>query len=281
MEQKQRIPRRLIGILGDIFSDLYTHADIDRIFNYAEAPGDIPAGNKVKKTITWLETVNKNCDSPNQVLGSLLEDLMERGIDYRDEIIATADNDDWRYRFIRAREKVSAELLRAGLCYSEGGRLFVLTDEVVSKPLVNLVQEEGHQAISQEINRALKMLDSDPDAAAHYAANVLEATFKAYLNTKLIEFDDASIGLVELWKMVRDDLGINPENLDSKDLKKIASGLNNIVDGTMHVRNKKSGAHGKSEERFHKVRLRPRHARLVVNSSNTIAIYVLECLRDR
>ncbi|WP_081758985.1 abortive infection family protein [Thioalkalivibrio sp. HK1] len=31
--------------------------------------------------------------------------------------------------------------------------------------------------------------------------------------------------------------------MDEKDLKKIASGLFQIVDGTMHLRNKKSAAH--------------------------------------
>jgi hypothetical protein len=39
---------------------------------------------------------------------------------------------------------------------------------------------------------------------------------------------------------VVEHIGISPKELDDKDLKKIASALFNIVEGTMHLRNKKN-----------------------------------------
>lgn len=52
-----KIPSPIIGVLGKIFSDHYTHSDIDRLFTYADAPGDAPDENKVKKTVEWLRRI--------------------------------------------------------------------------------------------------------------------------------------------------------------------------------------------------------------------------------
>lgn len=106
-----------------------------------------------------------------------------------------------------------------------------------------------------------------PLLRAHYAGNILEASLKAYLQAKSITFNDETATLSDLWPLVRGDIGLNPKDLENKDLKKIASGLNSIVDGTMYLRNKKSGAHGRTEEQTKEIALRPRHARLVVHSA--------------
>ncbi|MET3590454.1 hypothetical protein ABID23_001565 [Bartonella silvatica] len=44
----------------------------------------------------------------------------------------------------------------------------------------------------------------------------------------------------------------------------------------MNLRNKKGAAHGHSEANFRKLNLNPRHARLTVNATSTLAIYILE-----
>ena len=133
-------------------------------------------------------------------------------------------------------------------------------------------------AVQTEIDRALKLVNDDPNGAAQFAANVLEAVFKSYLTKKSIWFDEDTDTLNGLWAKVRGSLGLNPKDMVAKDLQKIASGLNSIVNGTMFMRNKRSGAHGKSEEQANKAIIRPRHARLVIHSSHTLAAYVLECL---
>jgi hypothetical protein len=125
-----------------------------------------------------------------------------------------------------------------------------------------------------------KLVNDDPNGAAQFAANVLVAVFKSYLTKKSIWFDEDADTLNGLWAKVRDSLGLNPKDMVAKDLQKIASGLNSIVDGTMFMRNERSGAHGKSEEQANKARIRPRHARLVIHSSHTLAAYVLECMED-
>ncbi|WP_246744132.1 abortive infection family protein [Bartonella raoultii] len=44
----------------------------------------------------------------------------------------------------------------------------------------------------------------------------------------------------------------------------------------MNLRNKKGAAHGRSEENFREINLKPRHACLVVNAASALAMYILE-----
>lgn len=277
----EKIPSPLIGILGEIFSDFYTHAEINRIFTYADAPGDPPDGNKIQKTVDWLRIVNKQSDAPLLVLGPVLEEILEKE-PFDTERAAPWDQDEpeWSVKLRKNQERIRAALGKAGLSYSIGGHVGTSSGTATAS-LQEMIDAGGLAAIQIEMNRALKQVDGDPNAAAHYAGNILEATLKAYLIKKSVSFKDQTDTLNRLWELVRDSIGINPKDLESKDLKKIASGLNSIVDGTMYLRNKKSGAHGRTEEQFEANALRPRHARLVIHSAHTLAAYVLECLADK
>ena len=273
MDSSERIPSPIIGLLGEIFSDTYTHAEIDRLFAYADAPIEKPDGNKIQKTVDWLRLTNKRNPNPLDVLGALLEDFLER-----DPSARTHWQDEaWSKALAQSQAKIRAALTKAGLSYRTGGHI----DSASASPVASLqetVAKGGLKAIEIEMDRALKMVNDDPNAAAHYAGNILEASLKAYLQAKSIPFKDETATLSDLWPLVRGDIGLNPKDLENKDLKKIASGLNSIVDGTMYLRNKKSGAHGRTEEQNKEIALRPRHARLVVHSVHTLSMYVLECM---
>jgi len=277
----EHIPSPLIGVIGEIFSDHYTHSDIDRLFAYADAPGDPPEGNKVKKTVEWLRRTNKLAPDPITILGALLEDLMDKDPDDGTAAAtwllgAGSDSNPLRQR----QERMRAALGKAGLGYSIGGHI----GPSLASPTLTLremIEGGGLSAVSVEMDRALKQVETDPNAAAHYAANILEAAFKAYLGKKGVPFDDQRDTLSRLWELVRDSLGINAQDLASNDLRKIASGLNSVVDGTMFLRNKKSGAHGRTEAQIKENVLRPRHARLVIHSAHTLAAYVIECLAGK
>ncbi|WP_018000177.1 abortive infection family protein [Paracoccus sp. N5] len=277
----EKIPSPLIGILGDIFSEFYTHAEINRVFTYADAPGDPPDGNKIQKTVDWLRRVNKQSGAPLLVLGFLLEGILEKEpFDTADAAPWDQDEPEWSVKLRKDQERIHSMLGKVGLLYSIGGHIGV-SSGTATATLREMIDAGGLGAIQIEMDRALKQVESDPNAAAHYAGNILEATLKAYLIKKCIPFNDQADTLNRLWELVRDSIGINPKDLESKDLKKIASGLNSIVDGTMYLRNKKSGAHGRTEEQFEANALRPRHARLVIHSAHTLAAYVLECLAEK
>jgi hypothetical protein len=274
-----KIPSPVIGLLGEIFSEYYTHAEIDRLFAYANAPEENPGGNKVQKTVDWLHHTNKQSPSPLEVFGSLLEGILESpGWD-------PSNSNGWLHgeepessiKLRNRQERIRKMLARSGLSYSVGGYIGIATATPTAS-LGDMVLQRGLSAVDIEIKRALKQVEDDPNAAAQYAGNVLEATFKAYLNKKRILYNENEDTLNDLWRLTRDDLGINPKDLEAKDLKKIASGLGSIVDGTMYLRNKRSGAHGRTEAEHTESAIRPRHARLVIHSAHTLAAYVLECL---
>ncbi|GBQ89614.1 hypothetical protein AA23498_0668 [Acetobacter nitrogenifigens DSM 23921 = NBRC 105050] len=143
--------------------------------------------------------------------------------------------------------------------------------------LEDTVKRLGLSGVDTEIRRALSQVETDPHAAAQYAANVLEATLKAYLEKKKETFNSNDT-LSDLWKTASGLIGLRPVDWDNKDLKKIASGLNNIVDGIMHLRNKKSTAHGRSEEEIRNFVIKPRHARLAIHSAHTVSAYILELM---
>ena len=56
---RQLIPQPVIGVLGEIVSRYETHASIDSLFSYADAPGEPPVGSKPVKVQEWLRRVNK------------------------------------------------------------------------------------------------------------------------------------------------------------------------------------------------------------------------------
>ncbi|WP_375660245.1 abortive infection family protein, partial [Bartonella sp. CL74QHWL] len=60
------------------------------------------------------------------------------------------------------------------------------------------------------------------------------------------------------------------QDLDENDLKMIASGLYQIVRGTIKLRNKKGAAHGRSKKDFELINLKPRHARLTFNAAHSL-----------
>ncbi|WP_375643961.1 abortive infection family protein [Bartonella sp. AP83NXGY] len=68
------------------------------------------------------------------------------------------------------------------------------------------------------------------------------------------------------------------KDLDVNDLKMIASGLYQIVRGTIKLRNKKGAAHGRSKKDFELINLKPRHARLTFNAAHSLSIYILELM---
>lgn len=71
------IPRPVISLLSDKLPDLETHASLDSLFMYADAPGEVPEGSKPVKVQEWLNRTNKISEQPLKILGKLLEKYIE------------------------------------------------------------------------------------------------------------------------------------------------------------------------------------------------------------
>ncbi|MGE4552911.1 MAG: hypothetical protein AB7D57_07345, partial [Desulfovibrionaceae bacterium] len=72
------IPSPLIAVVAEIFSSHYTHAQLDNLFLYANAPGVPPEDTKSNKITKWLFRCNNDLEvDALGVLGKLIENYME------------------------------------------------------------------------------------------------------------------------------------------------------------------------------------------------------------
>lgn len=272
-----KIPTTIIGLVSQIFPERYSQSAIDSLFLFSGAPEPVPAGSKPVKIQSWLREVNAKSDEPLKVLGAILDDFLEKEVP--GSTFWSSSTDDHVAKFEAEKLRIRQTLAREGLTYARGGNIRK-GGAVPSLSLNESVRKHGLASVGVEIDRALSQVEHDPHAAAQYAGNVLEASLKAYLDHKGRTYGNGDT-LAELWKISSDQIGLRPVDWDNKDLKKIASGLNSIVDGIVHLRNAKSSAHGKSEEQRRAIMIRPRHARLAIHAAHTVSAYVLELIEPR
>ena len=162
-------------------------------------------------------------------------------------------------------------LERCNLTYITGG---YISDgsSAPSKSLFDLIKGRDIPSIEAEFNRALGNVNSEPREAVSAACNILESIFKVYISDEGLELPKKQ-DIQNVWKVVRADLSFDPSKVEDNDLKKILSGILSVVDGIGAFRTHASSAHGQGRKLY---KLKPRHARLAINSAHTLALFVLE-----
>lgn len=271
---RKEIPAPIIAVLSEGMPSMETHASLDNLFSYAEAPGEPPEGSKPVKVQAWLRRVNKEAKYPLTVLGRLIECYMELpGIDGNASSLFGLPLVDPKKEF---KNKIEAILSRCNLTYISGG---VISDgsSAPSRSLGDLIKGRDIPSIDAEFNRAIANVNSEPREAVSAACNILESIFKTYIADEKLEMPQKQ-DLQNVWKIVRSDLGFDPGALQDDDLKKILTGVLSVVDGIGAFRTHASSAHGEGRKMYH---LKPRHARLAIHSAHTIALFVLETWDER
>lgn len=271
---RKEIPAPVIAVISQHLPDLETHASLDNLFLYADAPGEPPEGSKVVKTQSWLRLINKESDQPLKVLGKLIETHMElTPDDEKDVPFWGKDLPNHKREF---KEKLQSILDQCNLTYIQGG---IISDgsSATSKALSELIRGRDIPSIEAEFTRALANVNSEPREAVSAACNILESIFKVYIHDENLTKPQKQ-DLQNVWKIVRGDLGFDPKLVQDDDLKRILSGIISIVDGIGAFRTHASSAHGQGRKIYN---LKPRHARLAIHSAHTIALFVLESWDER
>lgn len=266
------IPAPLVALVADLCAEQETHASLDSLFMYAEASGDPPPGSKPVKAQSWLRETNKVHPEPLAVLGRILGHYLEApevAPDYVHE--GWADEPEWLVKKRETIRKIEACLARYGLRYQIGG--YVIDGSLApSKTLRELIHGRDIPAIHREFERALESVESKPRDAVSAAANILESVFKVYIEDNALIMPDKQ-DLQPVFKVVRQDLGLDPGSVGDQDLQRIISGLLSVVDGIGALRTHASSAHSEGRRGY---KLEPRHARLAVNAAHTVATFILE-----
>ncbi|WP_447878653.1 abortive infection family protein [Serratia fonticola] len=262
------IPQPIISVVAEYISSVETHATLDSLFAYADAPGEPPVASKAAKSLEWLRRINKECEEPLSILGRLLEGYMEAP--------QSSPYFDWEKASAEFVEKMHDLLGRYGLRYVTGG---FITDgsSITTQPLQEAIKKRNIPAVEMEFSRALENLHSEPREAVSAACNILESTFKIYIADEKIT-PPTKQDLQSLWKVVRDSLGMDTKSIEDEDLKRILSGLYSITDGIGALRTHASSAHGAGRKIYN---LKPRHARLAINSAHTLTMFILESWDER
>ncbi|WP_191602515.1 abortive infection family protein [Marinomonas algicola] len=270
----KKIPAPIISVLSDHLPNLESHPRIDSLFMHADAPGEPPEGSKPVKVQDWVRRINNEAEQPLKVLGLIIECYMELpDLEEVAQFMFRSVRTDPKKEF---KNKLEAVLTRCNLTYISGG---VISDgsSAPSRSLGDLIKGRDNPAIDAEFNRALANVNSEPREAVSAACNILESLFKIYISEESLNMPQKQ-DLQNLWKVVRHHLGFDPKLLQDDDLKKILTGVLSVVDGIGAFRTHASSAHGEGAKIYN---IKPRHARLAIHSSHTIALFVLETWDER
>lgn len=264
------IPSYLISAIADAVSFSETHAGLDSLFMYANAPGDPPEGSKAVKALEWLRRINKEGGKETlSIVGRIIEKYMEEEIEDTPTLFGgEAIIKEKKLRIDRIKQALG----RASIVYTNGG-ILSKGEGLATKTLSELIKSRNIQAIDFEFERALKNIESSPREAVSAACNILESVFKVYIEEHAHLIMPAKQDLQGVWKIVRADLGLDASILEERDLQEIVTGVVATVNGIGALRTHASSAHGAGKRPY---KLKPRHARLAIHAAHTISAFVIE-----
>lgn len=165
------------------------------------------------------------------------------------------------------------------ILYFGGHELVIINNQFIVKnidekinidiPNINVVNRDYIKDLSE---RAMKDIDEgNLDSAITKSRTILEETFCYAIEIKGEEpSDNGDIG--KLYKQVKDLYSMHANKDMDKRVNKLLSGLENIVQSIAEMRNNGSDSHGLGSKR---VNISDYHARLAVNSSTTMAEFIL------
>ncbi len=257
-------------VVGDVVGGYYYHhTTLERLFAESGAPGDVPQGNCVEKSVAWLKRVATDPTVEGlPILGALLEQFMDTDIQ---------GHYNYNGEHAKQQARVRQLLLREGLEYVRGGRVMSAGSVAPARQLEAILRERDLGGVNTEFERALDSVHSDPGAAVTAACAIIESLCKVYIGDRGLELpQDQSVS--PLWKVVQADLGFDPRSIADNDIRQILAGLSSIVHGLGAFRTHVGSAHGRGRTAY---RLTPRHASLVVGAAHTLAIFIIKTWDER
>lgn len=202
ISQKNKIPPATIGILSQILPKYYWLSNLDDLFLYTPSAPHARSNDsehfKIKKR---LQTINMKCEEPLEVLGNLLGDFMDNDFHIAIEFIFEDISTDKVLQQLKEDRWIILETLKKdGLEYHHGGYIIkkglTFTQELQKSSLLSTeelqkhIAEKGLSAVATEMKRALENIETDPKEAVLFAANLLEASCKAYLDHHSISYEE-------------------------------------------------------------------------------------------
>ena len=235
-------------------------------------------GNSSKPNLSrwqYMDNILKYVIKENKV-SKLLSYMMEKER-FSDSLkkLNTVSDIEKMYKYII--QKVIDQI--NSILYFGGHELAIINNQFIVKnidekinidiPNINVVNRDYIKDLSE---RAMKDIDEgNLDSAITKSRTILEETFCYAIEIKGEEpSDNGDIG--KLYKQVKDLYSMHANKDMDKRVNKLLSGLEIIVQSIAEMRNNGSDSHGLGSKR---VNITDYHARLAVNSSTTMAEFIL------
>lgn len=137
--------------------------------------------------------------------------------------------------------------------------------------------------VCQDLERALKSVDSDPEDAVTSACSVIESVCRSILVELGLPLPPKR-DVQGLYRAVREPLGLAPDKSDvateiAADVQTILGGINAAVVGIGSLRTHGGDAHGR--ERGRKRYIDARIARLAIHSASAAALFLIETWQQK
>ena len=160
------------------------------------------------------------------------------------------------------------------------GRLKIYSKDSIIKKTNNLKQILNAEYVSQQINLMESSIENAPHISIGIAKELIETCCKSIFEENN-QIYDKNWDLPRLMKETTKLLKLTPEDIPNEikaasSIKQILGSLSAVVQGISEIRNEYGSGHGKHGN-FKG--LQPRHAKLAVGASSTLAIYLLETHR--
>ena len=235
-------------------------------------------GNSSKPNLSrwqYMDNILKYVIKENKV-SQLLSYMMEKER-FSDSLRKLSNVSDIEKMYKYIIQKVIDQI--NSILYFGGHELVIINNQFIVKnidekinidiPSINVVNRDYIKGLSE---RAMKDIDEgNLDSAITKSRTILEETFCYAIEIKGEEpSDNGDIG--KLYKQVKDLYSMHANKDMDKRVNKLLSGLENIVQSIAEMRNNGSDSHGLGSKR---VNIADYHARLAVNSSTTMAEFIL------
>lgn len=133
------------------------------------------------------------------------------------------------------------------------------------------------EAVNSLWSNMIARLTNDPEGAITAARSLIETVCKHILDDQGVTYE-SDVELPKLYKMTARAMNLAPEQHVEKPFQQVLQGCASIANGLAEVRNLLGDAHGKGRR---SPRPTPRHARVAVNVSASLALFLIETWTER
>lgn len=154
----------------------------------------------------------------------------------------------------------------------ENGKFFMGENEFLTHDINFYTDQYGLEHVNREINRALKQAETDPEDAITATRSMIESTLKWILEQQSVAYESKD-DLKPLYNKVSKSLNLSPDQHNEEIFRHILGSLKGVVTGLGSLRNEYGDSHGKGIKNY---RPKERHAKLAINLSGTLCLFLIE-----